>query len=129
MTTSFEQFVKMVKDLDIYVSDWSKNQRRKGFFISVDWTTGGMSGGDCWGHKATSFVSDEQPEELTDLDKILESVCPDISFLQYKNISRAVVENFSYTNNEYYGNVTNHAGKECDLKKLYNTLIEKNLLA
>ena len=95
-------------------------------FISVSWTTGGVGGGSCWDDSNPEpYTSHEQPKELSDLDLIIGEFCPEINFLTYKKLARALVETFTYSENEYYENSTDYAGKKCDLRKLYAYLKEE----
>ena len=85
-----------------------------------------MSGGNCWNDdEPTGYSSDNPPEELTSLDTILEKYKPDISYLEYKVLANKLVEHGSRTEYEYYGNETNYSSKKCNMKKLYDYLIEK----
>ena len=63
------------------------------------------------------------PEELEALDKLLESSCPEITFLQYKKLLR-LVKHDTRTENEYYGNSTNYATKTIALRDVYQFLKE-----
>ena len=103
-----------------------KNASGGSNFISVSWATGGFSGGSCWDDSnPRPYTSHEQPKELSDLDLIIGEFCPEINFLTYKKLAHALVETFTYCENEYYGNSTDYAGKKCDLRKLYAYLKEE----
>lgn len=101
---------------------------RHGESISVDWPIGGAEGGNCWGGVAERYTNDEPPAELQVLDKILEAVCPNITFLQYKNLCSEVVNEGWFTRNEYYGNYTEYGVKYCLFSELYAKLKEKGIL-
>lgn len=96
--------------------------------MSVQWRTGGMCGGNCWGDEADSPVSADDPEELTELDKILEKVAPDISFLKYKNLCSQIVRSHDYTENEYYGNYYEYSVRYVLLSELYQALKERGMI-
>ena len=96
-------------------------------YIEVHWCTGGMTGGSCWGDDPQPRESD-QPEELTQLDQIIEKVSPDISFLKYKNLCAEIVHTDTYTQNEYYGNSYNYIAKFVLMHELYEALKARKLL-
>lgn len=99
----------------------------RGEKLEIDWTTGGMTGGSCWGDDANQAVEAEPEPEFSDLDKVLEVLCPNISFLQYKKLCAEVVERDSDTNHEYYGNYYYKGIKRVHLKKLKSFLEENKL--
>ena len=115
----------VLKDSDIEVSTFLQGDR-----VYV----GGVSGGSCWDtgegdpHYNT-FVDDAESPELPSLDKLLEVVCPAITFLQYKRlVSLAKVETHGESENEYYGNCSNYVRKRVKVGSLYDALCEMNLL-
>jgi hypothetical protein len=107
---------------------WNDFRYQSRTILTVEWATGGYSGGNCWDD------SDPQPyytgnveQNLHDLDKILEKVCPTISFLQYK----LLCENIKYgtrTEYEYYGNSTTYSTKSISVDDIWSFLVEKNLV-
>lgn len=118
-----------------YYSDWepvhgklSKYSETK-YILRVEWSTGGMSGGNCWNDCAPTYrASDEQPAEFQLLDTILEHFKPNISFIQYKLLTQTLVEHGSRTSDEYYGNSSEYATKTIELEKLFNYMNEKQWL-
>lgn len=136
----FQTFIATVKTDDtIYMRhdsyhdrhsrSWYRDEPAKPerYYIEVSWTTGGMTGGSCWGgeHRA---VDPDMPEELVDLDKILALVCPNISFLQYKALCATLVKTESYTDSEYYGNYYNKIKKILFIDDLYSYLKTNKML-
>lgn len=95
--------------------------------ISETWTTGGITGGNCWGGSADLPVRSDPEPEFTDMDRILEALCPTISFLQYKKLVQELVSYNSKTNYEYYGNYYEYSTKTINLKQLEEYLITKQL--
>lgn len=95
--------------------------------IEVRWTTGGMTGGNCWGGKANCSISSDPEPEFEDLDRILEQACPQIGFIQYKRIVQDIVKYDRKTSYEYYGNYYNYSIKTVNLEKLEQYLIKANL--
>ncbi len=97
----------------------------KSHYLTVKWYTGGISGGSCWNDSNDSNYyssSGNPPEELHDLDTILEQVKPDLSFLQYKKLTKQLVKTDNWSVGEYYGNSSEYMCKYIDLRDLYNYL-------
>ena len=87
--------------------------------IEVSWTSGGLSGGSCWGTAADQPVRAEAEPDLEDLDKLLEALKPDLTFLQYKALVKELVLTTEHTETEYYGNYYEKKTKSVNLKSLY----------
>lgn len=96
--------------------------------LYIQWSTGGMSGGNCWNAPPEYYSSDEGDKDLQILDKILQSISPDLNFLQYKDLCNTLVKTDSYSENEYYGNSTDYSSKEIDLRSLFDYLLNKAVL-
>lgn len=99
--------------------------------IEIEWTTGGRTGGSCWdtGDRDPHYAIEGEPEpEFEDLDRLLEALTPNMTFLQYKKIRRDMVVVNSRSRNDYYGNYTNMATKTVDLRQLYTYLLSKGHL-
>jgi hypothetical protein len=99
-------------------------------YLYVEWVSGGISGGSCWDDSSENhYAIDPSPEkELNDLDAILTTICPNLTFLQYKRLAGKVIKQDSRTENEYYGNSTVYSYKYVKLKDLYDALIEIELM-
>lgn len=102
-------------------------QAIKDGIISVDWTIGGITGGDCWGSDADIPRTADPEPEFEDLDKILAEVCPNISFLQYKRLCQAVIKTKEETENCYYGNYYEKRIKSFSIAELEEYLKDNNL--
>ena len=87
---------------------------------SNKWCTGGAYG-NCW-NDSMSPVSAENPVDFTALDKLLEEICPNITFLHYKKITKECVETESSYEADYYGGGCHYANWVCDLRTLYSVL-------
>jgi hypothetical protein len=100
-----------------------------GDFISVNWVVGGKCGGSCWseGDSEMSEVTPHPEPDFESLDKILESVCPGVTYLQYKKLN-SVIQTSKYSDYEYYGNYTDHATKFVQLGVLFAKLKEMDLV-
>ena len=98
--------------------------------LTVKWVTGGMRGGSCWGGEPRpmeDWEKDNEPE-FEALDKVLETVCPNITFMQYKRICQSVIEEDFQYYPDYYGNSTDYGIKKVNIAKLYKELESRNLL-
>lgn len=133
MTMSHEEFQGRMVDLGHTKNEWVNRQRstEPAEEIEIYWCTGGQSGGSCWGGEHYPVSGDPEPE-FEDLDQILEAVCPGISFLQYKRLCQEVIEfeedAKGHGGSDYYGNYRTYSAKKVNLRKLYDTLVEKGLL-
>jgi hypothetical protein len=94
----------------------------KGKLRSASWSLGGSTG-SYTGH--TSYHEAEpQPTSFEELDLLLEKMCPQITFLQYKRVNRECVTVETDSSSDCYGGSRNYAYFECDLEKLYGLLAE-----
>jgi len=99
--------------------------------IRQQWSMGGQSGGSCWddGTEDRHYgVAGEPEPDLADLDTILEHVCPNITYLQYKQLTKGLIEYTDYRENEYYGNYTCYGVKVVKLRNLYDKLKAMELI-
>lgn len=100
-------------------------------YLCNEWCSGGISGGSCWddGKEDNHYATRGESEpEFTSLDNILNEICPNITYLQYKKLIAEVIKEDGYTECEYYGNSTNHSYKTILIKDLYEALKELSLL-
>lgn len=90
------------------------------------WCTGG-TWSDCWGSSGVVEGSDpvSDMDELTD---ILEKEVPNITFLQYKKLKSECISIKDFSDGDYYGGTTYHKRIYLNVKKLYELLVEKELI-
>ena len=93
---------------------------------SDEWCLGG-TWGDYQGNSGT-IGAEEQPTEFEKFDDLLTDICPNITMLQYKKLYRNCVTTETRYERDYYGGSCEYAYYECDLRKLYNMLVEMNLI-
>lgn len=107
---------------------WAAEQclGESGFLESDTWCLGG-TWGNCWGDHGT-VSSTPQPASFREFDELLEKVCPNITFLQYKNIHNECVTTKTTLEWDYYGGSSEYARYVCDVMKLYELLVEKKLI-
>lgn len=130
---NFEKFMKKygnnLEQLNLHQSFWSrKNEETPVLGGQIEWVTGGITGGSCWGNDKMYSRSAHSEPSFDQLDNILEKICPNITFLQYKKICQDIIEEIDYEQNEYYGNSTNYRIKYFTAENLYHALLESNLL-
>ena len=94
----------------------------------VEWRTGGMSGGNCWGDKPSYRVDADDVPELTMLDELFEEMCPEMTFLAYKRVMQDLIEQDSRTDREYYGNYTTYSIQRVNYRRLYDRLVKVGAL-
>jgi len=90
---------------------------------------GGMQGGNCWGDEAKPYKRNLTQEdfEFDVIDNILEKICSSIPFLIYKKLQK-LYETYEYTESEYYGNCIYYQILRLDVDKLYQFLIDNELI-
>lgn len=95
-------------------------------WLFVEWTIGGMDGGNCWDDIPKHFPlsTDDEPDDIV-LDRILEEFYPNCSFLEYKKISKDVYEYETKEHKEYYGNYRIVKYRKILVDVLYSFLKEK----
>lgn len=96
-----------------------------GMLRSIDWTTGG-TWGNCWGDKGE--IDPEGQPEFEEFDKLVERVAPNISFMKYKRLYNECVSVETYNEYDYYGGCCHKAYYICDLRKLYDMMVEMNVI-
>lgn len=88
----------------LYDAEKSLTQLLTSGYIGYCVRTGGNSGGSCYGGEA-SYQAEDNPQFNNDyLDKILESIAPEVTYLTYRKIEKSIIKTMEYTQSEYYGN-------------------------
>lgn len=95
------------------------------YMYSESWSGGG-TWGNCWGGEGT--IDADSPKEFIQFDKLLEKLCPKISFLQYKRLYNACVDTCESREYDYYGGCETHYYWRCDMEKLYELLKYMNII-
>lgn len=94
-------------------------------FRSSSWSLGG-TWGDCWGNEGTCDA-EPAPTSFREFDELMEKVCPQITFMQYKKAYSESVTTETDSDSDYYGGSTRSAYFRCDIKRLYESLTELGL--
>ncbi len=115
-------FYKIVENI---VDKWAISEDGT---IKIEWTIGGMTGGNCWEGSKDCVARSADPEpEFEYLNKILENLCPDIKFLQYKRLCQEIIKTDNRYESGYYGNHYEYAIKSFKISDLEKYLKENNL--
>lgn len=95
---------------------------RNNMLCSDSWSRGGTYG-TCWGN-GLHIIKAEEPLSFKEFDELMEKVCPNVSFLQYKKLERECCSIEEKHIGDYYGGCETRAYHKCDLKKLFHMLTE-----
>jgi len=114
---TFEKFISILIEKKIIYGDDQKE-------IKIEWTTGGITGGDCWGGVANIASRPEPEPEFQTYDDILLLFMPTLPHLLYKKLYNILVELDSYTDYGWYGNKTYYAVKKVELKRMYQEMLK-----
>ena len=93
---------------------------------SSTWRLGGDQR-DCWGNGG-SISPEPQPSSFDEFDELMERICPNINFIQYKNIFNRCVNSDTESEGDWYGGTAYYGFYKCDMRDLYEALDERNLL-
>lgn len=122
----YETFLNKCKKITGFNYRYSGSGRVPDSLIK-EWLIGGQTGGSCWAETNEHYSLKAEPEpEFEELDKVLEALCPNISFLQYKNLNKIITIS-ERNQNDYYGNYSSYAIKEIKLFNLYEFLNDRRL--
>lgn len=100
----------------------------KSGYIGFAVRTGGNSGGNCWGGEA-SYEAESNVNLYNDyLDKVLEVIAPEVTYLTYRKIEKSIIQNMEYTKHEYYGNNDVYHVQLIPIKELVSMLEDKKVL-
>lgn len=118
--------VYKVSSYNTILEPYKNDNHGKEFLVSNTWSGGGTAG-SCWSDGLTTISADPIPE-FTEFDDMLLNICPNISFLQYKKLYNSCVIVDEYQERDYYGGSETIYQYICDLKKLYNEMLDMNLI-
>ena len=113
---------------DEYQKDLANEYRE---CIYMVWVGETQDGGSCWNedNEGRHYTRSGEPEpiEFKKFDDVLRAVCPNITYLQYKEIA-PLIQRGCHKIDEYYGNYTYYEYKVVWLKDLYDALKKLLLL-
>ena len=124
----FELLEKEVHKMDVFESKFltKGSWRNENELRSDTWCLGG-TWANCWGDGG-KVSADMQLTEFKEFDDLLIDICPNITFLQYKKLYNSLVTIETEYENDYYGGSTENAYYKCNLKDLYNMMVEMDLI-
>lgn len=93
--------------------------------VSEEWSGGG-EWCNCWGESGP--IEEDSTPEFTMFDELITKICPNITYLQYKQIYNTCVYIRDDDEFGYYGGYELKHRYVCRLKKLYDTLKEMKLI-
>ncbi len=93
---------------------------------SEDWSLGDTYGS--YDGVQSTRDADTPPDSFKQFDELLEKVCQQITFLQYRKVYAACVSIEKRSESDYYGGTMNYARFVCDLVKLYEMLRQLKLI-
>lgn len=93
---------------------------------SCDWVTDGAIGN--YMLDSLTPIEGSSPLAFVEFDNLLENLCPSITFLQYRRVRAKCVTIKENREHDYYGGYVDRSHWECDLEKLYNALLEENVI-
>lgn len=107
----------------IYRQPFGVDHIKDDFVIYQRHETGGMTGGGYWEDAyCRPYTNDEPRPNWTALDMVLRKICPDISYLRYKEIEALVKDTTKGEYMDYYGNGEDYDIWFLPLEDLYNYL-------
>lgn len=148
----YSEFINIVKKYtslesknklqDITESDFRYSYKKKNsmdeadFFFYNEEYTGGITGGSCWdssdsvhSHYTNESGAIDAIKGFDEIfDNILTETCPNITFIQYKNIYNDVIKTATRTEYEYYGNTSDYLCVYCEVHQMYEALVQKELI-
>lgn len=114
---------KTYKDtLKKFENNWLENDT----LVSKTWSGGGTAG-SCW-NDDLSTISPDTPLEFVEFDDMLNEICPNITFLQYKTLRNKCTEIVQYESRDYYGGCETYLYHKCDLEKLWGIMKQMQLV-
>ena len=140
---TFEEFLKvtgkaLLKDKDNWIAESyfnpkSHEVKKKSsdpydspYTFHVTWTLGGTAGN--YTGNVYTVNAELEPDEPKEFDQILENICPNLTFMQYKAISREVMQRREVRHSDYYGGSTTEGDKGFYIKDLFEALDKRGLL-
>lgn len=87
----------------------------------LEWCSGGMDGGNCWGDEPSEIYPDDEPSINGALDDFLNLFTKEVSRQEFEAIKYApgLVVQKEWTDSEYYGNYYYRNSKTIDLEVIW----------
>ena len=105
---------------------WETYRGTQDYTFSSTWSLGGTRG--CYDGSKREVSAELEPEDPKELDLILENLCPELTFMQYKGIVRDVMKRGEFDDRDWYGGSVTEGYKGFNIKDLYEALNKRGLL-
>lgn len=119
-----KHIVKLKENWKQYLDTKQHFMIKNGCLISSKWCLGGVTGN--YNGDSYPVSADPQPD-FEELDELLEMICPNITYLQYKKLSKNCIKIEEEEEYEYYGSHYTYAHYECDLDIFSRFLKDMNI--
>ena len=116
---NYEEFLQEVRGAGL---DFGKGET-----LSIEWTTGGDRGSDCYGKDYGQFDAEPEPD-FHALHIAMEKVAPAITYLQMRRLERELVGYKHRTHDDYYGVHEDISTKFVLLKELHAWPVSNGLI-
>ncbi len=131
-TVTENEFVNKTKSYYEQRRDKNKYDKKTPYMILAEECIGGNTGGNCWGGEPHGYTRPEGAQECQEnfesyLDRFIERLVPNITYLQYKRILK-LRQTGEYSIHEYYGNSSDYMMLYISLQDLYNELAAMELI-
>lgn len=110
----------------IFLGQYQSQEEDNKFILKSDSWSGGGSWGDYNGN--SGFINPEIKPEFEQFEKMILELKPDISFVDYNKLYNETVTVEETCEHDYYGGRELRYWYECDLEKLFNLLVELNII-
>lgn len=108
-------------------ADKNNIRHNDGVVKSDSWSLGGTYG-NCWNDTKHQVSGEPQPASFFEFDNLLESVCPNITFLQYKKLYNACVSTDTRGESDYYGGHVEYGFYQFNVKHLFDELVNLGII-
>lgn len=132
MKCNYDQFLELFPCIvcvnDGYVTGTAYPKPRhtvsipNGYYLCFSRYKGGYKGGNCWDDTQSEYYASDDKISYSELDDTLEEHFPNISFKQYKELSKLFLDPFYEVESEYYGNTSEYEYEFFPLRELFDKL-------
>lgn len=117
-------------DVKEVVNEYSEDADSKRYFYSKEWLVRGTQRyyiNDNWDSEYIKLDTEEAIMEFKEFDTLLEQICPTLTFIEYKELTKACVDIEEFDKDDYYTYAT-YKRWRCDLQILEEYLKNKNYI-
>lgn len=117
-------------DIKEVIDEYGGNEDNKRYFYSKEWLVRGTQRyyiNDNWDSEYIKLDTEEAIMEFKEFDKLLEQICPTLTFIEYKELLKICVDIEEYDEDDYYTYAT-YKRWRCNLEILEEYLKAKNYI-